>query len=186
MKDWVFYPLVLLVVGLMVAFALSFAENEPIDPAKGIEISGADLANLVVAPGTSLEMAEDPQFGQIAKLSAHSTHKDAPSAGVFFALPTAYHQAYDGKNVTFEVDARQAAERGAQEFWIAFFSPNGSSGWKTIQADTEFQIKSLSYRLQREKDGDDYAYFGIWPDPEGNSHSIEIRSFKVFLADKQD
>ena len=186
MKDWVFYPLVILIVGAMIALALSFADKAPIDTSNGIELQGADLINLVVAPGTSLEMVEDSEAGQFARLSAHAMHKDAPSAGIFIALPAAYHAAYNGRNVKFEIEARQAASRGADTFWMALFSPKSSSGWKEINVSSEFQAWSLTHKLQRQDSGEDYAYFGIWPDPEGKGKFIDVRSVRIVPAGEID
>ncbi len=178
MKDWVFYPLIIIFCGALIAIALSFGRSDKIDTSQGLIVQGQDLSRLVVAPGHTLDMSGNttPIF---ATIRSHAMHKDAPSAGVFLALPQDYQDDYAGREVTFSIRVKQTRRNSTTTFRTGFFSPGGSTGWKEFSATSEFQEFTFSYRPTQIADGNDYFYFGVWADWTGQGDGIDVSNLSV-------
>ena len=181
MKDWVFYPLVGLIAVVIIAIALSFGRSEEIDTSAGLVLEGSDLSRLIVAPGNTSDMSNSgsPVF---ATLRSHSLRKDAPSAGVFLALPPQYQKDYDQKDLTFTLRARQAKRKGVSSFRAGFFAPGGSTDWKEYAVGTDFQDFTFTFKPNRVKKGNDFFYFGVWADWSGQGGGVDVERMSVIPA----
>ncbi len=178
MKDWLFYPLIMLIAGAMIFIAVSIGETEDIDPAQGITIRGDGFSRLVVGPGNHLKVIET-QAGPVARLSSSATHKEAPSAGIFLAIPKTYQDYYDGIKLNFSLKVRKSDQNGNSYFQSGFFSPASSKPWQKFELTGEFEEYIFTHIAKKNVQGDDFFYFGIWPDPEGKNRNIDVLEISV-------
>lgn len=181
MKDWIFYPLILAVIGASVAFALSLGgprERLSVEGvrAQGYGLSGDDLIQLTASPGTELLVGG----GTAKALQIQSQAEAPPSAGVFLTLPPTAETAFGGQDIRVKWRLRSEAPT---EVRLGYFTiGNGDSGWTNRAVGRDWQEVEMVFRPGVPSDeGFDYA--GMWPGtgaPTGIP--IEIESVRVELA----
>lgn len=185
MKDRYFYPLAILFVIGMIYGVLTF--NNPAKPLsaddirkQGYTLSGANLAFLTAASGTSFEMATSLEGSQYVVMRAHKTPEETdPSPGVFGTLIPAYDEAFSGREVKITVRARQGGEHPAQDVFIGYFSSNTVTGWRRFALSSTYQDYSFNYVFPETLNKADYGYLGVWPDTEGKNRSVDVESFRI-------
>ncbi len=184
MKDWIFYPLMTLIAGAMVFFALNYGERQPIDPEDGYVIEGDLLQTLTPTPGTVLSFKGDSTNPiAYAVMSADYNDNKDISAGVFTVLGEEYFKAYAGENLTITVRARAAKRKPSDTFLISFLAPTaGRIKWQPFVPTEEFTDFVLTTKLGPFKPEKPEIYFGIWPDAKGDGRGIEVEKYEVRVS----
>ncbi len=186
MKDYLFYPLCALVVGVMIAYALSFKQDNGVfNPSDGFVLSGEDLQYLQIPERLERLVTNDVQSGGLtAVLTSHINKKTAPpSAGISVRLGPAYEKAFEGQELIMTVRARAGDNTPSSGFQMGYFSIGAnSSGWKGYSLTADYQDYVLRFKKTVPKGdvGGDYA--GIWPDLDGLGRSMNVSSLKVEIA----
>lgn len=179
MKDWLFYPLIMIVVGAMIYLAMNWGEGPSYgNPNDGWVVKGADLNGLTRSPGTELVMKGVDK----AVLKANFTAKEMPSQGVFTTLSGEYSRAFSGRKLELTIRARAADQNPSDTFQIALLTVppvKGRFGWKDFQPTSEYQDFSITTRLDEFPEGKPVIYLGVWPDKEGKGGQIEVERFEV-------
>jgi len=179
MKDWLFYPLVLLFVAVTIYFALHWGGDPNYgDPDEGWVVEGTDLNGLTRSPGTELSMKGVDK----AILRANFRADEQPSQGVFTTLSGDYSSAYGGRTLELTIRARAADENPAETFQLALLTVppvKGRFGWRNHKATNEYKDFVIKTKLESFQSRDPVIYFGIWPDAEGKGGQIEIERISV-------
>lgn len=179
MKDRFFYPLAILIIGGMIAYALSFkADNTPSN-VDIYERKGAELEALFPSPGTAAVISGGGEE-VFAVLSAHMKREIAPpSAGVFGTLGPAYEQNFGEANIRITVRARSGENAPSAAMELGYFTTGvGDSGWKRFDLTESFADYSFDF-TPNAPSGKGNDYVGIWPDPSGEGGEIYVTSIKV-------
>lgn len=186
MKDFLFYPLCALIIGAMIAYALSFSEEAgPLNLADGFELSGEDLQYLLVPERLEISLAEDSQTGELAAVLTSNINKKTapPSAGISVRLGADFEKAFEGQTLEMTVRARAGDIAPSSNFQMGYFSIGANStGWKDYTLTPTYE----DYTLRFEKTelisaaGGDFA--GIWPDLDGLGRTLHVTSIKVKIA----
>ncbi len=182
LKNWQFYPLALMTIFGMIAYALSYGDHEPIDPSQGYLLEGRGLETLTTGPGTFYDLVGDPVNPYAyTTLSANQSLAAAPqSAGVFATLSREYKTEFAGKDIEIIVTARAGQTNPVSEFKISYFATGaGDTGWKDFIAGKEFQEFKLVYTPKKATSDFDVDYLGIWPDVKGESKTLDVKSLRV-------
>lgn len=179
MKDRFFYPLAMLIIGGMIAYAMSFSvDNTPIN-VDIYERQGIELEELFPSPGTTVYMGS---FGEdsYAVLSAHMNRDIAvSSAGVFGTLGPAYESNFGGATIRIAVRAKQGEISPSPAMELGYFTSGvGDSEWQKFELLDEYADYSFDFTPNppTEKGND---YIGIWPDPSGKGGTIDVQSVRV-------
>lgn len=190
MKDIVFYPIVIVLIGCSIVFALSFGGGyATVDERQiaevGYVVEGEYLSRLTSAPGTSYDIAGDANNpAAYAVLAAHMTQEQAgASAGVFATLGPAYEKALAGQTVRIAVRARKGRSNPSDSFQVGYFTAGaGDSEWQSFDLGQDFEDYSFTFRpgLPEGDPGNDYL--GIWPDPSGDSGTIDVERMTVKIV----
>jgi len=178
-KDWLFFPLMILAAGIMIYIALFWGDGpQKGDPEEGWVIQGAELNGLTKSPGTNLKM----KGVDTALMWADFTADQQPSQGVFTTLAGDYARSYGGRNLELTISARAADDNPAETFQVAFLTVpavKGRFGWRDFKLTNEFQDFKIKTELTAFEVDDPVIYFGIWPDAEGKGGQIEVKRYSV-------
>ncbi len=178
-KDWLFFPLIILVAGIMIYIALFWGDGpKKGDPEDGWVIQGSDLNGLTKSPGTSLKM----NGVDAAIMTADFTVDQTRSQGIFTTLAGDYALNYGGRELELIVRARAANENPAKKFQIAFLTVpaiKGRFGWRTFDLTNEYQDYKIKTKLAPFEVDDPVIYFGVWPDAEGKGGHMEVTRYSV-------
>lgn len=187
MKDWMFFPLMIGIVGAMVYTALYWGgAPEPVNPDEGYVVSGTELQYLTPSPGTYSEFVGLDH----AVMSADSRSEQKPSQGVFTTLGPAYARAYQGRNLELTVRVRAGDTNPSDKVQIAFLTVppvKGRFGWREFSLEAEYKDIIIPVTLAEFDQAamaaagvkDPVIYFGIWPDPEGKKRTIHVERYQV-------
>ncbi len=179
MKDWLFYPLIMILAGVLIYLALNWGEGPSYgNPENGWVVEGADLNGLTKSPGTTLTMKGVDK----AILKGNFTAKEMPSQGVFTTLSGDYSRAYGGRELELTIRARAADENPSETFQIGFFTVPPVKGrffWRDFTPTPEYQDFTIKTRLEEFPPGKPVIYFGVWPDKDGKGGQIEVERFEV-------
>jgi hypothetical protein len=187
MKDFLFYPLSALIIGGLIAYALSFAEESAeLDLSKGFMLSGEDLQYLQIPERLEFSLITDSQTGTIsAALTSNVNKKTAPpSAGISVRLGPEYEKAFEGQTLEMTVRARAGDTSPSPAFQMGYFSIGAnSSGWKDYTPSAEYRDYSLRFKktVAAGERGGDFA--GIWPDLDGLGRTLNISAITVKIID---
>ena len=183
MKDWIFYPLMTLIAGAMVFFAVNYGEPPPpINPEEGFVLKGPDLQYLTPPAGTRMRL----EGTEYIVLSADFKSDEQPSQGVFATLSSDYVNAYVGREIELIIRARASASDPTDAFKIGLFtvpSTKGRIGWKTYNPGPEFKDYKLITTLSNFAVDDPVMYFGIWPDADGEGRNLDVQRYEVRLVE---
>lgn len=182
MKDWQFYPLIMLFAGAMIAYALSLADYEDIKGENGVVLEGRSLSTLYSSEGVSYSIAGDNVNPHAyAVLSAHVSRANAPpSAGVFLTLAPKDSQAFAGKPLRVTIRARKGRATPLETFDMAYFGQRGAgqSPWQSFELTRDFKDYSFEFTPKPvATQGNDYV--GIWPDVQGRGRTLDVKWLKV-------
>ena len=149
MRDRIFYPLFLLVVGGIIAISLlpgrgQAGPSQEDIVTQGYTLAGADLRKLTTSPGTLVNYPEGSDF---AVLSANLPQRMAgASAGVFGTLSPRYEQAFAGQTIKATLVARSHKDAPLENFLMAYFTVGaGDSGCAIIPL--HHNLKSIALPL---------------------------------------
>lgn len=144
-------------------------------------VSGREVSRWT-APGSNT-ISEHPQGVLLSSLEEQPSSAGR-TGGAYVELPVDFEEAASGERIRVSVTARSAPENGAESFAVAFSTNEvGNSGWRTFEADSEFQAFSFEYDVNpmREGRGD---FVGIWADTTGSGRAIIVESVTLeVLAD---
>lgn len=187
MKDWLFYPIVIALVGGMIAYALSFSDTTGTREAvtNEIVIEGRDLQTLFAAEGTTFSIAGDASNpAAYAVLSAHVSRQNAPpSAGVFITLSPAYETKFAGQDLRITVNARKGRANPLDRFEVAYFTVGaGDSGWQVFELGNDFRDFSFTFTPGLPNGAASNDFVGIWPDNAGRGRTMDVKSLKVEIV----
>lgn len=181
MKDWLFYPLAILVVIAMTAYALSFGDKpNDTDLSDGYIVEGEYLHSLQIPPGAKLDIETSLTSTDItATMTSFVALKDAKSAGIHASLPPLYQEEFFGYPLVFTIEAKAGDRKPLERFNTAFFSQKMSSGWKTFELSDTYQTYSFEFTPKDLDIEDRFAFFGIWPDEDGLERTMQVRKLSI-------
>ncbi|NNC38510.1 MAG: hypothetical protein HKO02_13725 [Hyphomonadaceae bacterium] len=190
MRDLYFYPLALIVIAAIVAFAVlpglnRAAENQQNILTNGFVLTGDDLQKLTAAPTTFVEFKTDLNGAVTnARIFGNMPRDMAPaSAGVFGTLSSGYLKAFAGKSLEIRVRARKSANSSLDQFDFGFFTPGaGASGWKKFTLADTFKDIDYTYDAPVSLAENQVSYVGIWPGDKGNSQAMDVEYLSVKIA----
>ncbi|MGJ8562894.1 MAG: hypothetical protein ACSHXY_05015 [Alphaproteobacteria bacterium] len=185
MKDWQFYPIITAAIAALILYALSFAEYGNGPSGNNFVIKGPSLNTLYAAEGVSFSIAGDPSNpSAYAVMSAHVSRANAPpSAGVFATLGPADEKRFAGQKLNITVRARTGRATPLASFDVGYFTAGaGDSGWKTFSLTDEFEDYSFTFTPGLPKGDPGNDYIGIWPDVEGKSLTVDVKSITVDIT----
>lgn len=181
MKDWLFYPLAIMVIAAMVIFAYTRGDAEAVPVGTDFVVEGETLSTFYAAQGVSFSIAGDTNNpNAYAVLSAHVSRENAPpSAGVFVTLPPAYKEMYAGQTLRISVIGRKGRASKLKSFDVAYISTDaGASGWQSFKITSEFEEFGFQFTPKKSNAGGT-DYVGIWPDVDGESRTLDVKSLKI-------
>ncbi len=191
MRDRFFYPLLIVVIGVILYLALIPGErtNNP-DPKEvllhGYILEDVDLQKLTAAPGTYVNYIGG-QGGQpvIAVLATNIPRKLAEaSAGVFGTLGPNYEKGFGGHEIKVTVTARAGKENPLEEFKAGYFTVGaGDSGWQKFTLSDEFEDYSFTFKTNKPKGKPANDFVGIWPGDDGKNETMELKSIRIVVED---
>ena len=186
LRDLYFYPLAALVIGGIIAYALSLGSYErpsDIDIAtNGYVMSGEQFTNLTTSAGTNAEyIAATPNSPAYARLWTHIAKGNlGPSAGVFAPLNSDYERAFAGKTLRMTVTARQSRNAPLEEFQMGYFTAGaGDSGWKTRTLTPDWKDYTFQFKPGLPQGAADIDYFGIWPGETAEQLSMDVSKMRI-------
>jgi len=187
MKDRFFYPLAILVIAGIIAFAmLPGRGNSGPDKGRiltdGYLLSGEDLKKLTAAPGTIINFVEGETADPLIVILSTNIPRDMipPSAGVFGVLASDYELAFAGKALEITVNARAGTQNPLEQFDAAYFTSGaGDSGWRNFTLSSEYQDYSFTFSPKHQNGAPGRDYVGVWPGAEGKNLTMEIKSITI-------
>ncbi|MBL4854476.1 MAG: hypothetical protein JKY25_09595 [Robiginitomaculum sp.] len=191
MKDRLFYPLFMLALAGIIAFALWPGLNNPEGRPRdimtdGYLLSGSRLQSLTAAPGTFVSYIDgQDEKPLLAVLSSNNTRALAgPSAGVFGVLAPNYEKAFGGRKLEVTFTARSGRVDPLDGFSAGYFTIGaGDSPWHKFTLTKEFADYTFIFKPKppQGKPGNDYV--GIWPGEEGKNDTMELKSIRIKVVD---
>ncbi len=189
LPDWLFYPLVALLAGLLVLFSLQYWPGNdrvagPFDglPGDGVEISGRQLGLMQAGPGLTAQLAEEDGETVLRAAAGQRPDEGVRSAGVFLALPERFGRAYVGKPLVITMMLRAKGAHASPEALLTFYTINGArSASQTCKTGPQWQPCVLHYTPRPPRKKAVIDYIGLWPDPQGLSRSVEVKSITIRL-----
>lgn len=179
MKDRYFYPLAMLIIVAMVAYALSFKVDNTPSNEDIYERKDVQLEELFPSPGTTVVMGGS-EVDRHAILGAHMSRDIAPSsAGVFGTLGPVYEANFGGARIAITVRAKKGEAAPSLKMELGYFTSGvGDSEWQIFELTDEYADYSFEFSPEKPaRKGSDYI--GIWPDPSGQGGTISVQSVKV-------
>ena len=190
MSDRFFYPLAMLVIAAIVAFAVlpglkQADENTEAILRDGYVLEGADLGKLTIAPTIFVDYVTDIEgVVEIARAYGNMSRDIAPvSVGVFGTLNAGYNRNFAGKTLEVSVRARRSPSSKIEQFDLGFFSSgNLSSGWNKFSLTDTFADYKFIYQAPSELSDHQVSYLGVWPGDKGNSEPLDIQRMAVKIV----
>lgn len=198
MRDYLFYPLALLMVSAIIALSLipflGRPPNGPLSVAGNgdrtyLKVEGRDLYRLRTGRPAIITMKDmgEPPIPEYVTISA--SHKDMayflPELGPHFEIAADLEQHWGGRTLEIIITARAADDAGADQFEVNYASGREeASGWQRFALTPEFKSYTLSWEPPEAALGElGKDYFGIRPVIPEKNRSIDIKSieFRSFL-----
>lgn len=186
MKDRFFYPLMVVVIGGILALALlpgrvtgGVSDQDVLK--NGFVLSGSDLQKMATAPGTALSFPNTQEGAfSYAVMSSNLPRRMAPaSAGIFGILGPKYERLFAEEMLRITVSARQGQSNPLDDFEVGYFTVGaGDSGWRAFELTPQFEEYTFTFRPKKSAEPDN-DYVGIWPGVEGRSKTMDVRAIKV-------
>lgn len=182
MKDWLFYPLAVMAIIAMIAFAYTRGRHAAVPTGSTFIVEGQNLNTLYAAQGVSFSIAGDAENpNAYAVLSAHVSRANAPpSAGVFVTLPPAYKEMYAGQALRISITARKGRGSKLESFDVGYLTTDaGASGWQTFEVTNDFEDFEFAFTPGKPGAPGGSDYVGIWPDVDGESRTLDVKEIRV-------
>jgi hypothetical protein len=177
MPDKLFYPLMLVIAGLVVASALlpavdrkpsgsvSFSAEEAQAGYQKLVIEGEELYKMVAGGEAGIEFVEAPGGLQAVITAGAGMLPDDPVRGPHYRLAADAENVFQDKRVRITVRAKPGNRRGASRLRMNYSTGRqGESGWIVRNLRPEFSEVSFEFRVPP-KDTDELAndYLAIRP-----------------------
>jgi len=193
LPDWLFYSLAALLAAVLVVFSLRYwpgkaHEAGPFDgsPRDGLTISGRQLGLIQAGPGLSAQLVEIDDGTFLHTLAGQRPDEGVRSAGVFLVLPSRFGVFYAGKKIVASMELRSTGRDASPQAFIGYYTigrPGGNSPHTPCSLSVHWQTCTMHYRPPPAGKGKVVDYFGLWPDPQGLSRSVDIRAVRIRLDD---
>ncbi len=186
--DRLFYSLAALVTFAMIWFALSFGGSESVTDAEiiaeGWDLSGPDLAELTISPGSEGVFIDDE--GGFIRLSQFTPSGQGPqSIGVFATLGPGHERAFAGRLLRITIRARASRNNPLESFDSGYFTMEGRpSGWSTFQLGSDWQDYRFKYRPPIIDAPANVDLIAVFPGRAGERQQMDIAAFQVDVLDK--
>ncbi len=189
LPDWLFYPLTALLAALLIVFSLQYwpgnrHEAGPFDgaPKDGLVLSGRQLGLMQAGPGLSAALMDQDGETFLRTAAGQRPEEGMRSAGVFLALPVKFGAFYVGKPLEVSMQLRARGPEASPEAQLTFYTINGqSSPHVSCMPSPHWQPCVLHYTPRPVRKGQVVDYIGLWPDPEGLSRTVDIKSVRIRL-----
>lgn len=189
LPDRIFYPVMIAVIGAILAFAFTRGGTVPVnvdDIRKlGFTAQGQGLSVLEPAPGTTYTLIQgDAEEGVYAVLIANQSRATAPpSAGVFVTLNSDFEREFAGQDIEVIVTARQGKENPSDHIELGYFTSGaGDSGWRRYELGTTFADYTLRFTPGLPQGPASADYAGIWPSAEGQNQTVDVKAMRVRIV----
>jgi hypothetical protein len=178
-----FYPLAALLIGGMIAFALSFGGGAALSDddilALGWRMEGPALRNLNVSPGTEVRYIDEE--GGFVRLSAFTPFDVGPgSVGVFASLGADYERAFAGREIEISLRVRAADRNGLEAFDTAYFPIEApASDWQVFRLSPDWQDLSFTFSPDIVAAPPNVDLLSIWPGKAGESLAMDLAQIRI-------
>ena len=190
LRDLYFYPLAVIIIGGMIAFALSFGGGEALSDNEIIEmgwsLDGPSLRNLNVSPGTELSYLEEE--GGFVRLSAFTPFNVGPaSIGVFASLSPDFERAFAGRDLRISLRVRTAPGNGLDGFDTAYFPiESAPSAWQVFDLTPNWQDVSYTFRPPIVAAPPNTDLIALFPGKEGESREMDLARIRIQVISENE
>jgi hypothetical protein len=190
LKDRFFYPLAALIVAAMIAYALSFGENDDLTDIEiwknGYTMQGEDLVRLTVQPGTqAIYVAASGGESAYARLSSTAARDSLPPGpGVFAPLGPKYERAFATRKLRMTITARASRINPLEYFDMGYFSAgSGDSGWKRRELTNGWSDYVMEFRPGALTAQQGLDHFSIWPGETAELLYMDVKYMRIDVLD---
>lgn len=188
MSDRLFFPLALLLAGMIVFLALDpLRHRPPSGPVSGggrnaedITVEGEELSRFLAGRLGSIEVHGEPGQPVILHLQrlAEQVFED-PRSGPHLELAQDVEFALSGRPIEVVIVARSTGEFPADTFEANYFAKaEGESGWQSFPLTREWAESKLNFTTPVRGNAESYDYFGIRPVAPDKRRTMEIKSVR--------
>lgn len=184
MRDRLFFPAALVVVGLMVFFAIRPAIGAlPTGTVAGdgtyydkIVVEGDYLHKIYAGGNAKTELIDGPDGERLLLIQADTgALRDEPELGPHFRLAADIEIQFAGQTIRTIVRARPADDKGAMQLAVNYSAGRvGESGWKIFDLKPGFEDFSFDYDVPMIEGDQGVDYLGIRPVVPEKSRAIVI------------
>lgn len=193
MKDWIFFPLALLVAAAFVFVAINpLAVRAPSGPVSGggrnvedVTVKGEELRRFVTGDtgdfgGLSFEEADGAVVLKISRLAEQKY--ESPRSGPHLIIDQDIEFAFASRPIEIIVEARSVGDFAATDFevnYMASAGENGQSGWHKFTLTREFAPYAIQWETPSRAAGEGYDYIGVRPVAPDKRRTMEIKSVRL-------
>lgn len=191
LKDRYFYPIAALIVGAMVAYALSFGERIDLTDREiwdnGYTMEGEDLVRLTVQPGTqAIYVAAAGGEAAYARLTSTAARASLPTSkpGVFAPLGPQYERAFATRKLRMTITARASRINPLESFDMGYFSAgSGDSPWLRRELTDTWQDYFFEYTPGALTAQQGLDHFSIWPGETAEALNMDVKYMRIDVLD---
>ena len=181
--DRLFYPLSVLAIVAMVAFALSFGGNASLTDQdiieEGLTLSGPDLLAMTISPGSNSTYVDEE--GGYMRLSQFTPRGQGPeSIGVFLTLGQDYERAFSGRRIRVTYRARAARIDPLEQFEARYYTLEaGRSPWFQFNLGPDWQDYSYEFLPPISDQPPNVDLMALFPGADGESKGMDLSRIRV-------
>jgi hypothetical protein len=199
MKDWIFFPLALLVAAAFVFIAINpFADRAPSGPvsaggrnAEDVTVKGEELHRFVTGDtgdfgGLSFEQADGSLVLKISRLAEQKY--ESPRSGPHLVLAEDLEYAFSSRPIEVIVEARSVGDFAATDFEVNYMTragEGGESGWKKFTLTREFAPYAMQWTTPSRGASEGYDFVGVRPVAPDKRRTIEVKSVRLHAVGKK-
>ncbi|MEL6956119.1 MAG: hypothetical protein AAFO88_05710 [Pseudomonadota bacterium] len=181
MGDRIFFPLIILLAGGLVALALAPQVGAlPAGPVSvgdmnynQVSVEGAQLNRMLAGGEASVELVGNDQLEIITTAGVLS---DDPRLGPHFELAADIEVQFSGFEVEVLITAKPGESRGATQMQANYSTGrDGESGWQVFNLRPDWETFSFTYRVPAKSGENALDYLAIRPVTPDKSRSLLIR-----------
>lgn len=185
LADRYFYPLALIVIGAIIATALSLGSkaelNEADIRARGWSISGLALQDLSVSTGSELEFV-NREGGYVTLSQFRSFDMEPPSIGVFATVGPAYEAAFAGESLTITLRARASGDRPLKRMHSAYYPLEANpSPWQEFELTDQWADYSYSFTPPQTATDPHVDLMAVFPGWAGEMETMDLASIRIMI-----
>lgn len=190
MKDYIFYPLALIVaLGIIAAAALPQRDRLDCGSVSGagtnyqtVPVNGDNLCRMQAAGQSALKRvtSDDGVISSLIIDAGAGLLGDRPDRNPHFRLAADLEQQFAGFLIRVTVEAKPASEQGALAFEANYSAgQEGNSGWRKFDLKPEYDTYSFEWDVPTRRIADQAVdYLAIRPVVPEKHRAVEIRSIK--------